>query len=309
MLLSLKRVARWAAVLTLGAIGIAAWRMLGPPAGTGALALAATSPLAIHMGAHAFVDGFFAFWAALCVWLVWENLQRPREPWRLAALGIALAGLVMAKESALFVYLALCAALASARWLRLGTVTPPLLLVMLAGPLAGVLVLASLAGGFGVFVEIYRAFAANAQTLPYAIAHQDGPWHRYLLDLLTVDPLVLLLALSGLATVALEKRACLFLLVFTAASYALLCNIRFGQNLRFATIWLLPLSAFAAAQLIALASHARRRAAVTSIALFAAVCAFDLRQYRVLFVDHPIYDVVPISMLRALEIIKDPPRP
>lgn len=288
--------------------GIAAWRMLGPPIALGTMALAAASPLSIHMGAHALIDGFFAFWATLGLWLLWENLREPRSPLRLAALAISLALMVMTKENAFFVCAALAGLVAVNRWAKFGVVTPQLIAAGIAGPLAGVLALAALAGGFAELVEIYRTLVTKAQSLGYAIATGDGPWFRYLFDLLTLDPLVLVIALTGVFTLPREKPAFLFLLGFVLFSYAIMCNVRHGMNLRYATIWLLPLCALAAAQLVALASRAGSRAIAAGVALFVAVGACELRQYRILFVENPVYELAPVSMLRALEILKTKPQ-
>ncbi len=305
--LSLRRVSCAFSILSVGLIGLAAWRMLGPPVGLGAMALMAASPLSVHMGAHALIDGFFAFWATLCLWLLWENLQRPNDWRRLTALGFALALMVTTKENAFFVYVSLCGLVVANRWAKFGATTRPLILVGVLGPLAGLLVLVTLAGGIEAFVEIYRTLVTKAQTLGYAIATGDGPWHRYLIELLTLDPLVLLLALSGIFTLPAERRPYLFLLGFVALSYLIMCNVRYGMNLRYTTIWALPLTAFAAAQLIALALRAGSRAAIVAVVLFSAVCAYDLRQFRIFFIDSAIYEPSPVSLFQALKIIKEPP--
>ena len=44
-------------------------------------------------------------------------------------------------------------------------------------------------------MSIYVGVPKNLQ-LEYAILTGDGPWYRYLLDLMTVSPLVLILALG-----------------------------------------------------------------------------------------------------------------
>lgn len=308
VLVSLKRVACWFSILTVGLVGLAAWRMLGPPIGLGAMALAAVSPLSIHMGAHALVDGFFAFWATLSLWLLWENLQRPNHTPRIIALAAALALMVLAKENAAFVYAALLVLAAVSRRAKFGAVTRPLIIVGIAGPLLGVIALIALAGGIDTFTGIYGTFVAKAQTLPVVVATQDGPWHRYLVELLLLDPLVLLLAASAIFTLPQQRPAFLYLLIFLAVSYAIMCNVRYGMNLRFATIWALPLSVFAAAQLLAFASRAGERAAIVGVVLFAAVCAYDLRQYRLFFIEAPLYEITPSQLLRAAQILKDPPR-
>jgi len=308
VLVSLKRVSLWFSILSVGLVGLVAWRMLGPPVGLGAMALMAASPLSIHMGAHALVDGFFAFWATLCLWLLWENLQRPHNLLRLVAFGLSVVLMVLAKENAAFVYAALVALCCACRWTQFGTVSRALIIVGLAAPVVGVAILANLAGGFDVFASIYRGFMAKAQTLPVVVATQDGPWHRYLLELLLVDPLVLLLAASAVFTISWKEPGYRYLLIFFAASYLIMCNVRYGMNFRFTTIWALPLCVFAASQIIALASRAGRYATVAAIAMFTLVCAYDLRQYRVFFIDAAIYEPTPSQLLRATDILKDSPR-
>jgi 4-amino-4-deoxy-L-arabinose transferase-like glycosyltransferase len=86
-------------------------------------ALMACAPTQIHMSQHALIDGFFAFWATLCVWLLWENLRRPGDLRWLFGLGAALALLVITKENAMFVYIGLLGLLAMNFWLRFGTIS------------------------------------------------------------------------------------------------------------------------------------------------------------------------------------------
>jgi hypothetical protein len=298
----------WLASFTLVLlVGVAAWRMFGPWQGVGVMALAAVSPPLIHLGTGAFIDGFFALWATLCLWLLWENLQRPNRAGWLLSLGAALAIMVMTKENSFFVYVSLCALIASNRWLGFGTVTPRLVAVGILGPAVGVLALVALAGGVAEFIEIYQLLVTKAQNLPYAVWSGDGPWYRYLIELLTVDPLVFVLAVTGLFTLPREHRGYRFLLGFVVASYAIMCNVKYGMNLRYSVIWLLPFSAFAAAQLLLLARRAGRYSALVGFGLFAVLCAYDARQYKIFFVDHKIYELVPEGMLRAVDIIKDPP--
>jgi len=85
------------------------------------------------MSQHALVDGFFAFWALLNLWLLWENLHAPRD-WRwLLPYTIGLSFMVVTKENAAFVYFALLVLLGANRWLKWGTVTRELLACTLIG--------------------------------------------------------------------------------------------------------------------------------------------------------------------------------
>jgi hypothetical protein len=308
-LVSLHRVSLVFSILTVGLCGLAAWRMVGPAIGLAVLALVAASPLSIHMGKHALVDGFFAFWAMLCVWLLWENLQRPNNSRWLIAFGGALALMVMAKENSFFVYVALCGIVAMNRWTKFGVVTRPLVLVGILGPLFGVVLLVMLAGGFGIFIEIYQLLVTKAQNLDYAIATGDGPWFRYLIELVVIDPIVVVLALTGLFTLPRKSAAYGYLLAFLIISYAIMCNVRYAMNVRYATIWALPLAVFASAQIIHVAGFARRYSKTVAFLVIAGISLFNLRQYKVFFVDHSIYEPVPTATLRAIKIIKEmPPR-
>src|SRR3954464_6524478 len=104
-LLSLHRVSCLFSVLLFFAAGAFAWRLSGPASALGVFALMSCAPTQIHMAQHALIDGFFAFWATLCLWLLWENLRRPNDPLRLSLFGAALAVMVLTKEKASFAYI------------------------------------------------------------------------------------------------------------------------------------------------------------------------------------------------------------
>src|SRR5436305_1691818 len=65
--------------LLLIAAGTFAARLNGAWFALGVLALMACAPTQIHMARHALIDGFFAFWATLCLWFLWENLRWPDD--------------------------------------------------------------------------------------------------------------------------------------------------------------------------------------------------------------------------------------
>jgi 4-amino-4-deoxy-L-arabinose transferase-like glycosyltransferase len=283
--------------------------MIGPGVGLGVMALAAASPLGIHMGKHALVDGFFAFWATLCLWLLWENLQRPNNLRWLIAFGASLALMVMTKENSFFVYIAMCGIVVLNRWARFGTVTRGLVLTGILGPLFAVVVLLSLAGGFAPFVEIYKLLVTKAQNLDYAIATGDGPWYRYLIELTVSDPIVFVLAMTGLFTLPLRNKAFGYLIAFVVFSYVMMCNVKYAMNLRYTTIWALPLAALATAQIFQLAGFAGRFPRTIAAVMIAGICAFNLGQYKTFFVNNAIYEPVPLETLRAIGILKEMPRP
>ena len=305
-LASLHRVACSFSVLLMLAGGLFAMRMLGKGAGLGVLALMAFDPMQIHFSQHALIDGFFTFWAAMCLWTTWECLRNPRSAGWLAAHTGCLALMVLTKENAFFVYCALALTVVANRWLRFGTVTPRFLLLSIAGPLLGLAVLVLLSGGIGPFVEVYQTLVAKAQGLAYARLTGDGPWYRYLIDLMTISPIVLCLALGALFSLVPQRKELAFFALFVAGSYLIMCNVRYGMNLRYASIWELPLRASAFAMVWHLCARFGHRQWLAATVAIAGLCACEFRQYLIFATnpDLPLYELVPADLLRLVKIIK-----
>lgn len=301
---ALHAVSRVFAVLMLLASGGFARRLVGPRAGLGVFALVAFSPIEIHMAQHALVDGVFGFLAVLTLWAFWECLQQPGHRGWLATYGAGLTLMVTCKENSFFVYVAILALLAANRWLAFGTITRPLLAATALGPLAGVAVLANVAGGLGTLCHVYLLSAPKNLTLPYAIMTGDGPWYRYVVDLLTVSPLVLILACATLLHLRRADRELVFLAVFVGVSYLIMCNLKYAMNLRYAVIWDLPLRVLAITQVGIIAARFGRFQGWAFALLIVGLCAFDLNQYYRLAVAFPLYELVPNELLHALRIIK-----
>ena len=281
-----------------------AWRLKGPIWGLAVAGLIAFCPTQLHMSQHALVDGFFSFWALLCLWMLWENLQAPGKIAPLVGYTLALCLLVLTKENAFFVFVGLVTILIANRWFKFGIVSNHLLLATVLGPLLGVVILVFLAGGLSTLLTSYQLSVSKNYQLAYAVMTGDGPWYRYLVDLLLVNPLVLLLAIGALFCLGREQKPELFLALFIGASYAVMCNIKYGMNLRYANMWDMPLCFLAFTQLGRLVS-AMSRYRNALIAVFTVLlCAYELRQYLVLFVHYPAYELVTEGLFRALHILK-----
>ena len=303
-LTSLKSVASFCSILTLAVAAALAWRMRGPVWSVALTALVAVAPTQIHMSQHALVDGFFTFWTLLTLWMLWENLQAPRHWGWLAGYTVSLALLVLTKENSFFVWVAIVVVLVANRWLHYGTVSPELLIATMLGPLLGVVTLVFLTGGVDVLVGTYRLLISKNYELPYAIKTGDGPWHRYLVDLLLVSPIILLLALGALFRIDRSKRPELFLLIFVAGSYLVMCNLKYGMNLRYANMWDVPLRFLALSALASLIAPLRQRRSLIFALAITMICAVEMRQYLILFVQYPLYELVSEGLLRALHILK-----
>jgi hypothetical protein len=288
--------------------GLFAFRMLGRAAGLGVLSLMAFDPLSIHLSQHAMIDGFFAFWALMCLWTTWECLRHPASKGWLAAHALCLAGMVLTKENALFVYCALGAMVVSNRWLRFGTVTPRFLICSVVAPALAVGALVALAGGPTTLAAAYRVFISKAQTLEYVQLNGDGPWYRYLLDLLIMSPIVLCLALGALFTLVGKRKELAVLAIFVAVSYLIMCNLRYGMNLRFASIWAFPLRVAAFLMIWQLCARLGAKQWMAATALVSGLSLYELRQYSVMAIDGrtPFYECATTDMLRQVNIYKTP---
>lgn len=306
---ALHAVASFFSVLTLLLSTVFAWRLKGPAWALAVAAMMSFAPTQIHMSQHALVDGFFTFWALLCLWLLWENLRAPRHPLFLAAYVLGLCLMVLTKENSFFVFVALMAIVVLNRWLQFGTVTRELLLCSAAGPLLGFVVLVFLAGGLETLRTSYQLSVGKNYHLAYAIMTGDGPWHRYLVDLLLVSPIVLLLATGSAFRLDRTQKPELFLFSFIAASYLIMCNIKYGMNLRYANMWDMPLRVLAYGQIVAFCAPLQRYRALIICAAVGVICAVEMRQYIILFVQYPLYELVTEGLLRAQNILKSAPAP
>jgi hypothetical protein len=83
-----------------------------------------------------------------------------------------------------------------------------------------------------------------------------------------------------------------------------MCNLKYGMNLRYANMWDLPLRILAFSTLAALAVSLQRYRVVALAAALTLLCVLEYRQYLILCVNYPLYELVPAGLLRALHILK-----
>jgi hypothetical protein len=291
-------------ILTLPLAALFAFRLGGMRFATGVLALVAFSPMQIYVSRHALIDGFFAFWALLSLWLLWECLQRPRRLAWLAAFAASIALQVLTKENAFFVFVAITGILIVNRWAKFGTVNPALVLATFGGAALGAGCIVLLAGGPGHAIETYKILVTQASHLDYAIQTGDGPWYRYLCELLIMSPFVLLLAVGGVFRLRSENKPQLYLFCFVAFSYLVMCNVKHGMNLRYTNMWDMPLRFMAFWTLGSLCAFWGRQKTLALAVCVVLLCFLDLRQYWLFFAqDPPIYEPVPTAIMKRVKII------
>jgi hypothetical protein len=116
----------------------------------------------------------------------------------------------------------------------------------------------------------------------------------------------LILALGSIFRLDRTKTSELYLSIFVAASYLVMCNVKYGMNLRYANMWDMPLRFLAFSSLVAIVAPLRRYRNIVLAAIVVLICAVELRQYRVLAVQYPLYELITHDLLRALHILKSP---
>ena len=302
---ALRTVSCVAGILLLGLCALFAFRVGGVIPMLGMTALIATAPLQIYLSQRALIDSYFAFWAVAALWLAWENLQRPRHWGWLSAYGLALAVLVLTKENAAFVVLALIGVLFLNRFLRLGTVTPQLLTATVLGPTLAVLFLSWMVGGVWEWIQFYQMFVAKSRTNPYSILAQDGPWHRYLIDFVIMTPLTILFACGRIFRLRMTDRPEIFLTAFLGLSFVSMASVTYGMSLRYAAYWDIPLCWLACSQILFLGRQFPKvRPAILTVGLFLILGTSNLSQYHRFFVKGAIYDPTTAAMVWAADLEK-----
>ena len=116
--------------------------------------------------------------------------------------------------------------------------------------------------------------------------------------------MILILAIGAIFRIDRTKRFEWFVLMFVGGSYLIMCNVKYGMNLRYANMWDVPLRFLALSAVVSLTTPLRRWRELAFAAIIVVICAFELRQYTILFVDYPLYELVSEGLLRALHILK-----
>ena len=294
-----------AGILLLLLSALFAYRLGGTLPMLGVTALMATSPLDVYLCQRAMIDGYFAFWALAALWLAWENLQRPRHAAWLVAYVLCLTVLVLTKETAAFVVLAIFGIFLANRLLHIGTITPQLLAATIIGPAIAALILVVMIGGVGETIRFYEMFVAKSRSSFYSVAAQDGPWYRYAIDFALVSPAIVAFAVGGIFQLRRFDRAGLYVATFVGLTLASMSCVRYGLSLRYAAFCDMPLAWLACAQILTLSRRAVHvRPTIIAIGIFSIVAVIGFNQYARIFVKGGLYDPITEQLVLTLKMAK-----
>jgi hypothetical protein len=99
-----------------------------------------------------------------------------------------------------------------------------------------------------------------------------------------------------------------FFALFIAISYLIMCNIKYGMNLRYANMWDLPLRVLAFSQLLSLSRLFPRAQNWLIVGATSVLCLIEFHQYIVLAVNFPLYELATQYLMYALKILKFSPQ-
>jgi 4-amino-4-deoxy-L-arabinose transferase-like glycosyltransferase len=305
--MALRCVASVFSCLSLVLAGVFAYRLGGARIALVTLALMAVAPLELMMAHRELVDGVFAFWAMLCLWLLWENMQNPGRLGWMAVYAGAISVMVLTKENAFFAAVALggiqCVA-AAFPGLDLGKAKWSTMIATFIGGLMGLLVLISITGSPRALIATYELLVSKAEKMTFAYETGGGPWYRYAVDLMLISPAILLPAVGGIFALRRDDKRALFLLLFILFSCAVMVNVKNGMNVRYATMWDLPLRFLAAGALLRVADGVKRWPLAVTALLVAVIGGIELHQYFLIFVQHDIGEPVTQALMYATGIVR-----
>jgi 4-amino-4-deoxy-L-arabinose transferase-like glycosyltransferase len=285
------------------------WHVGGETGMLGLAALMSTAPLHVYLAQRCLVDAYFAFWAVLVFWLMWKNLRTDKHWGWLTAYGLSLTVLVLTKENAAFVVLAVLGVLMLSRRFRLGQARPELVIITLIAPAIAVGILAALMGGIGAFVDFFHLFAEKNRMSDYSVLAQDGPWYRYLVDFTMISPLPLVLAMGAIFQLRSNEKLMTVMTLLLGLSFAVMLWVPNGMSLRYAAYWDVPLRCLALTQIFFLSKKISKLSpALVCAGLLVIVCASDLWEYHRYFVRGHVYDPISNDMMFAAGMAKEDTR-
>ncbi|MDO8730606.1 MAG: glycosyltransferase family 39 protein [Candidatus Omnitrophota bacterium] len=274
------------------------------------LLLACAAPLHLALARRALSDTLISFFLMASLWLflraIWKEEGGKAPPLRWLWVMLSFAAALLVKESG-FLLVPTALFFLGWRWLRTRRPLPlwPVLAVS-ALPLAlagSVMVLA--AGGIHPVLKTAAGFAGAAHVNTYALHYQNGPWFRFLIDLLLLSPWPVICWLGWIGVLVADRsrdERVWFWALVPVLFIAMLCWVPAGKNARFILFLEMPMRLCTVLLLERLAG-ARKGGGVRSAILVGGVVLLivvqDLDSFFRLFVTGGIYDPVSFSLLSA----------
>lgn len=302
---SLTTISAAATSLMLILAAIWSWRMFSPGISACVSALMAVSLNQLHLSQRVMIDPVFGAISLAALWSLWEmgNGTRQRR-WFGLLYVLAMGALVMVKENAFFVFVAMALLLVSRKYTKvLPTLPPHMLLVTIGTGAISFCALVFLSGGFEAFFRLYRLLVERSLVTPYASIYCDGPWYRYIVDSMLAQPLPTILAIAAIFWLPFENARVRFLCIFTFVTFAIMSQVKGGMCYRFAIIWDFPIAVLASFQIQKIAGRLKPcRAVLAQTVLVAVICAAQIQNFWKIGVAGKRYALTTYDLVTALKM-------
>ncbi len=302
---SLTAISAAATSLMLILAAIWSWRMFSPGISASVSALMAVSLNQLHLSQRIMIDPVFGVITLAALWSLWElgNNSRHRR-WFGLLYVFAMGALVLVKENAFFVFVAMGLLLVSRKYTKVLPELPPNMLLVTVGTGAiSFCALVFLSGGFEQFFKLYRLLVERSLVTPYASIFCDGPWYRYLVDSLLAQPLPTILAIAAIFWLPFENARVRYLCIFAFITFAIMSQVKGGMCYRFAIIWDFPLAVLAAFQIQKISRRLKPcRAVLVQTALVAVICASQIQNFWKIGVAGKRYALTTYDLVTALKM-------
>jgi 4-amino-4-deoxy-L-arabinose transferase-like glycosyltransferase len=272
-----------------------------------AASLVAFSPLLGGMARRILLDSAVAFLTVATAFCFYQVLKTRSAGW-LVAYGAFLFWLLVAKETALLLLpvLAGYAAWWRFRAERHADLRPLATATALAGA-ASLAAYVALCGNLAAVVALARLLFASPAANAYALAYNSGPWFRYLVDLASVSPAAVVLAIGFSFHILVSRKGKAgsvegFLVAFLVGLIAVYSVAI--KNVRYILPAEVPLRALAACAVASVLDARPRRGLALGLAVLVLVAiAVDVTLFHRIFIAGAVYDPVTDGVLRALEML------
>lgn len=302
---SLIAVSAAASSLMLILAAIWSWRMFSPGISASVSALMAVSLNQLHLSQRIMIDPVFGALTLAALWSLWELGNRARHRRLFGLLYVfSLSALVMVKENAFFVFVAVAILLVSRKYTKVLPELPRNMLLTTIGTGAiSFCTLVFISGGFGKFFSLYRLLVERSLVTPYALIYCDGPWYRYIVDSMLAQPLPTIFAIAAIFRAPFEDARVRFLCIFMAVTFAVMSQVKCGMCYRFAIVWDFPIAVLAAFQIQKIAGRLKPcRTALAHAVLVVVICASQIQNFWMVGVTAKRYALTTIDLVTALKM-------
>lgn len=290
-----------ASILCLGLVGVIAWRHLSPTAAPIAMALFAVSPPELMVARRAWMESFTECLAALLLLLMLECLRRSEPRAWLFAAGALAGWTVTVKETSMsqagLLLLLLCIAYArQQRWRDIAIVTGASAVTASFGAWW----VCHSIGSYSRTVEFFQRSYTAVANAPYGRIYETGTAASWIKEVWIADPLLVSLAVIGIALLITNRNT----LLFWSAATSLLCfalplTTEHRMNLRYASLGWVPLCFLAAAAIVSLWQWLKHHASAKEqhwgkgfvIAVFCLALAANYMSFRERFLSTDLQDL------------------